>query len=319
MILVSLLAGCVELDGFVFGGVHCSTVGPETCDVEAGGDPWDVLCKTCDEPYEWDLAYPWFDSMLVGDETVRPIDASTVQGFTLPSADGLAELDAYFIPSHGEDPDLARITVFYNHGNYAGIEHYLPRLRVLHELGYNVFVWDYRGYGKTMPATHPTPRQFLDDALVARVQAGASAPDPDRVVIYGYSLGAIPAVEASVQQPGCALVLEAPFTSMNAIARAGGTAALPESYLSAGLFDTQNKVRGYEGPLLAMVGSEDGRFIPEEVATIVDNAPGPSELWVLEGVEHGISNGGVVEAGMRAYGDRMRRFYDDRAPRCVRP
>ena len=314
MILL-LLAGCVELDASVYGGVHCSTVGPTTCD----GDPWDSLCKTCDEPYDWGLDYPWFATMLAADEAVRPIDNARVQAFTLPSADGLAELDAYFLPSHGEDPVLSRITVFYNHGNYAGIEHYQPRLRVLHELGYNVFVWDYRGYGKTNPATHPTPRQFLDDALIARVHAEAVAPDPDRIVIYGYSLGAIPAVDSAVQRPGCALVLEAPFTSMQAIARAGGTAALPESYLSAGLFDNQNKVRDYAGPLLAMVGSEDGRFIPDEVARIVDNAAGPAELWILDGVEHGISNGGVVEAGMRAYGDRMRRFFDERAPACVRP
>ena len=313
MMLMWALVGCgVELDGFVFAGIPCSQVGPDTCD----GSDWDGVCLTCEADYAWDRAYPWFDTMLAEGESVRPIDPSTVTRTLIPTADGEGVLDAYFVPSHGEDPALARTTIFYNHGNFASIEHYVPRIQVLHELGYNVFVWDYRGYGKSLPAHSPTPQQFMDDALLARVHVDGFAPDADKVVIYGYSLGALPAVEASLHRPGCALVLEAPFTSLRAIARSGTTVALPESYLSAGLFENPEKIRGYPGPLFAMVGEDDGRFAPDEVAKIVENAPGPSELWVLPGVEHGISNGGVVEAGMSAYGGRMREFIEERASGC---
>ena len=121
MILLTLL-GCLELDAFVFGGVHCSTVGPETCT----DDPWDAICLPCDSPYEWDRSYPWFDTMLAPGEGVRPIPSSVPVGQVLASRDGLAELDTWFVPSHGEVPALARTTILYNHGNYAGIEHYLP-------------------------------------------------------------------------------------------------------------------------------------------------------------------------------------------------
>ena len=47
--------------------------------------------------------------------------------------------------------DLAETTIVYNHGRYASIDHYMPRIQMLHELGVNVYVWDYQGYGKSLP------------------------------------------------------------------------------------------------------------------------------------------------------------------------
>jgi hypothetical protein len=155
--------GCLVLDGFVHNPVPCSSVSTETCEDKAD-TPFDQVCVPCNEEYSWIRGYEWLDGTLdEGTPSVRAV-ATEVQRSTLSSDDGEAQLDVYFIPSHGEVAELASVTVLYNHGNYAGIEHYQPRLRFLHEAGYNVMAWDYRGYGKSMPETAPSPEQFVADA-----------------------------------------------------------------------------------------------------------------------------------------------------------
>jgi pimeloyl-ACP methyl ester carboxylesterase len=310
-----LLSGCLNLDPFSFNGVHCSTVGPSTCDKGT----WDSVCLTCEEPYDWARDYPWdteFPGMLDGD-TIRP--AEDVEQHTIPSEDGLAQLDAAWLPSHGGEPLLARTTIVYNHGNYAGIEHYAPRVRLLHELGYNVLIWDYRGYGKSEPATHPTAEEFIADARTVREFVKTLAPDPDRIIVYGYSLGGVPAVEMAVTEEPCALFLEAPFTSASIIAEESGKVGWPESFLSEGLFDNARKLQSYEGPLLLMVGELDSRFPPRMQEELFENAAGPKELWELPGVRHGISDGGVPEASLADYEAKMRDFIRDNAQDCLQP
>ncbi|NQT33453.1 MAG: alpha/beta hydrolase, partial [Candidatus Omnitrophica bacterium] len=59
------------------------------------------------------------------------------------SADGV-QLNGWFIPSP-ED----RATVLLCHGNAGNISHRMDIIRILNGLGLNVFIFDYRGYGKS--------------------------------------------------------------------------------------------------------------------------------------------------------------------------
>ncbi|MCB9765440.1 MAG: alpha/beta hydrolase [Alphaproteobacteria bacterium] len=308
---ILMAAGCVDIDAMIHNPVHCSTIGPATC--EQKGE-WDAICLPCDQPLPWDRDYPWMDGTLGAGDAVRPIDPAEVVDAGFTTADGAADLDAWYIPAHGDDPEAAALTLVYNHGNYAGIEHYLPRVRMLHELGYGIFVWDYRGYGKSEPMGTPTPQQFLDDAALAYERAGDFAEGAR--VPYAYSLGAIPGVEMAIVHQPCALLMEAPFTSMTALVEGSTTLGVPGSFVSDGRFENIEKIAGYEGPVLAMIGTVDPLFPVDDVAQMLDNAPGATALWVLPGVSHGISGGGVPEAGLGQYGDRLRTFLDQNAADC---
>ena len=191
--LVSLSgSSCVTLDSFVFNPIHCSTVSSATCEEK---EERSRACTPCDEAYDVGKEYGFFEGVFEDPTQPRPIADEFIEQQTFSTSDGVAELDLYFIRSHGEDPSLANTTILYNHGNYAGIETYLARIRALHEMGFNILVWDYRGYGKSMPETTPSPTEFLSDALEIRALANTLAPDPDKIVIYGFSLGAIPSTE----------------------------------------------------------------------------------------------------------------------------
>lgn len=308
MIALSLLA-CANLDAFVFHGVPCSRVGPETC--EGTDSPWDALCLACEEPYDWARDYAWMEGTLAAGESVRPVDEASVTAATFDTTDGEGALDAVFLASHGEDPELADVTVLYNHGNYASLEHYQPRIRMLYEAGYNVLAWDYRGYGKTLPEEPPTAEQHLDDAGVVLAHALELAPDPDKVVPYGYSLGTITATEQAVRGETCALLLEAPFVSMASVANDNTTLSLGEQLFSSGGFDSTRRMDVYAGAALGMTGTADTTAPTEKVHLLMEHGPGPREVWELPGVRHGLSDGGIPEAGLDDYLEHLRTFLAD--------
>ncbi|MEM1349354.1 MAG: hypothetical protein AAGI01_12405, partial [Myxococcota bacterium] len=99
ILLTASMGGCVNLDGFVFNGRHCSTTGPDEPSCSAFGNPWDDICATCEDDYAFSRSYDWIEGTLEPGQTVRGIDESTVVQRMVPTEDGLGELDTYFIPS----------------------------------------------------------------------------------------------------------------------------------------------------------------------------------------------------------------------------
>ncbi len=142
------------------------------------------------------------------------------------SADG-TPLSGWFIPTtEVADPRMARGTVVHFHGNAENITSHWRLLYWLPGRGFNVFVFDYRGYGRSgttagAQAT-PTPEGLAADS-VAALQHVASLPevDPSRIVVLGQSLGGTNAIVA-VAHPGSppvkAIAIEATFRSYSSIA-----------------------------------------------------------------------------------------------------
>ena len=309
--MILFLAGCFTLDAFLHNPVPCDTVGPATC--EDKDSVWDQVCTPCETPYAWDRSYDWMDGTLADGATIRPIDPTAVQDADVEGSKG-AVLDAYFIPAHGEHPENSLVTLIYNHGNYAGIEHYMPRVRMAHEAGFNVFVWDYRGYGKTTPDSAPSAEVWFDDAQRVRDAVDQWAPDPDKVLIYANSLGGIPAVEMALHSPGCALLFEAGFTSLEAITVSNSGVSFPDSMLSSGQYDNIEKISEYTGPFMAMIGDADATFRVQDTEQLVAEAGASDDqkkLWVLPGVQHGLANGGVPEASFADWAAEIDAFLDE--------
>lgn len=308
--MILLLTGCMTLDTLVHNPRHCSTVGASTCQDVA--DPWNKVCLPCEDEYDWERDHDWMDGTLDEGDAIRPVPPERVHDYVLETTDGVGELDVVVLDSHGENPATAGLTILYNHGNYAGLEHYAPRVRMLHEAGFRVVTWDYRGYGRSMPAQAPDGPTFLRDASeVLDFTLGDLATAPDSLVVYANSLGAIPAVEQALLRPGCALILEVPFPGITPTGEDATGLHLPASYFTSNEFENTEKIRDYEGPLLVLVGELDDKFPVETEWAFVDNAGGPAELVVFEGAHHGISNVGVPETGFRAYAETIEGFLAD--------
>lgn len=302
--ILLLSSGCMQLDGAVHNARHCSILGPEHCEDES--DEFSKLCTPCDEAYTWDISPPWPSNFLENTDLDRLRAPANVTQHTIKTEDGEGELDLYVIPSHGEHTQTSNITLLLQHGNYAGIEHYIPRVLILHELGFEVIIWDYRGYGKSLPDTTPNPDQFMADARQIRDLADTLKNSSNKLVIYGMSLGALPSVEMALHNPPCAMVLETPFTSFAEITKTNTATSLGSGFLSQGDYENDQKIKEYTNPLLVFHASEDNLFPEPSVRKVYDNAGSTEKRFrIIEGAHHGVSDGVPETAGFTTYSDML--------------
>jgi len=136
------------------------------------------------------------------------------------SADG-TRLSGWFIPAAGRaDAKAAKGTVVHFHGNAQNMSSHWRFVAWLPAQDYNVFVFDYRGYGESDGA--PEPRGVFEDSNAAldHVRARADV-DASRLFVFGQSLGgtnAIAAVGSGNRAGVKAVAIESTFYSYRSIA-----------------------------------------------------------------------------------------------------
>ena len=108
---------------------------------------------------------------------------------TLKTSDG-ETLHAWYIPR-----EAARGTLLFAHGNAGNVSHRLDSVRLFHELGLNVLIFDYRGYGNSSGKPSETGTYRDADAAWSYLvtQRNIAAQD---IVLFGRSLGAAIAADA---------------------------------------------------------------------------------------------------------------------------
>lgn len=134
-----------------------------------------------------------------------------------PSQDG-TELTGLFFPA---SPGPARGAVVHFHGNGENMTSHFLFSFWLREHGYHVFIFDYRGYGAS-GGTPDLRGAVQDGAAALRYLRTRPEVDPERMAVFGQSLGAAIALAALDQDGGAgvrALVLESPFASFRSIAQ----------------------------------------------------------------------------------------------------
>ena len=128
-------------------------------------------------------------------------------------------LHGWFLPATGE----AVATVLFLHGTAENIGTNLDDIAWLPAAGFNVFLFDYRGYGESAgrPTTMRAVYRDIEAAFATLMRR--SDIDPERIIVFGQSLGgalAVHAVRKSQYKPQVkAVVLDSAFSSFKAIAR----------------------------------------------------------------------------------------------------
>jgi fermentation-respiration switch protein FrsA (DUF1100 family) len=160
---------------------------------------------------------------------------------------------AWFVPA---EQGSAAPTLLFCHGNAGDIGDRVDAVKTFHDLGLNVLIFSYRGYG-TSTGT-PSEQGTYADAMAAWTYAAAERSiAPEKIVLYGHSLGgAVAAWLATQVKPG-ALVLESTFTSVPAMARRVFPLLLQIKPLMRFKYDTLNALRQVACPVLIAHGSAD--------------------------------------------------------------
>lgn len=130
--------------------------------------------------------------------------------------DGVTLSTFQFVPSQA-NPNLPVIIHF--HGNYGDIAHHLKYVQPLIKAGFELWMWDYRGYGLT--AGTPQHNLVLSDAVkVVDYCAHAPTRAARPLVLFGQSLGGHLAICVAAQHSAIqGLIFDCAFTSFIDIAK----------------------------------------------------------------------------------------------------
>jgi fermentation-respiration switch protein FrsA (DUF1100 family) len=175
----------------------------------------------------------------------------------------------------------ARGTVLFFHGNAGNISHRLDSIRIFHDLGLAVFIFDYRGYGQSegKPSEAGTQRDALAAWDYLTRERGIA---PDRIVYFGRSLGAAVAARLAIARPPRALIVESAFTSVPDMA-AELYGWLPARWLARYEYATRDYVTQLRCPLLVVHSPEDEIIPFRHGEAIYAAAHAPREMLRLRG------------------------------------
>jgi pimeloyl-ACP methyl ester carboxylesterase len=217
----------------------------------------------------------------------------------LTAEDGV-RLHGWYLPTRG-----SRLTVLLSHGNAGNIADRLDRaLLIQARLGADVFLYDYRGYGRSQGS--PDEEGTYRDARAAYAHlTGERHLGAERVVLFGESLGCAVAMQLALERPCRALVLESAFTSVPQMARVAYP-FLPLAPFVRTRYDNLAKAPKLKVPLLLLHGDRD-RIVPfEQGRRVFEAAPEPKRFYAIAGADH---NDTYVTGGT-PYWDAWRRFLD---------
>ena len=207
-------------------------------------------------PAEWGLAY---------------------EDVFLETKDGV-RLHGWYIPHHGSQQ-----TLLFFHGNAGNISHRGASVEIFHRLGLNIFIFDYRGYGKSQGK--PDEEGLYKDARAAwRYLTDQRGFRQEDIILFGRSLGGAVAAELAAEvQPG-GLILESTFSSAKDVANAL-LPVLSRLIILRYDFNTAAHVRRVASPLLVL-HSPDDEIIPFHLGEKVFQAANEPKSFVRMRGDH---------------------------------
>lgn len=206
------------------------------------------------------------------------------------------KLHGWWVPKPGAP------TLLWFHGNAGNISHRLENLKLLHELtGVQVFIFDYREYGRSEGRI--SREGTFKDALAAyRHVVESRGIPPQKLVLFGRSLGTALATDLAVKHPCGVLILESPFTNSQDMARL--YAPFLFDWRPRVPFDNLGKIGQVKVPVMVVHGDRD-EVIPVDMGRrVFEAAPEPKELYVIPGAHHN----DTYEVGGAEYFARLKAF-----------
>ncbi len=231
--------------------------------------------------------------------------------FRAPDGTGL---HGWFIPtrpsSESSDPETAErarhkpVTIIFMHGTGGNISHRAENAAALNSrLGANVFLFDYRGYGRS--SGEPTEDGTYLDAEAA-FETICRRPDVDssRIMLFGHSLGGAVAIELARNLGSriYGLVVESSFTTGKDVAKLllpiVPDNAVPDFYNSL------SKIGQVEAPVLITHAEKDSLLPPAMGKALYAAANDPKTFYLVPKADHA----DIYQVGGKEYFQQIQDF-----------
>lgn len=212
------------------------------------------------------------------------------------SADDKTELFGWYIPKKD-----AETTLLFLHGNAGNISHRLESIKIFNSLGMNVFIFDYRGYGKSKGSADE--QNTYDDAMAAWEyllrQKKAKAED---IIIFGRSLGGSIAAYLGAKLKPKAVILESTFSSARDFI-SDVYPFLPQALVRYS-YETKTYLKDISSPIL-IIHSENDDLVPFKHGRLIfESANEPKSFLKIRG-DHNL---GFIQS-QEIYIEGLKKFF----------
>ncbi len=196
------------------------------------------------------------------------------------------ELSGWFIPAKGK----VLGTVIHFHGNAQNMSAHYAYVSWLPASGFNLFVFDYRGYGKSKGKL--SRKGVYEDSVAAVEYIKARADiDPSKIILFGQSLGGANAIAVAGENPFegiVGVVSESAFSSYKSVATDHAGLFKPLAPLFIGnQFSPKKSVKKITPtPLLIIHGTRDSVVAYKHAEKLFKKAKAPKLLWTIQEGQH---------------------------------
>lgn len=203
--------------------------------------------------------------------------------------DGL-RLHGWFMPARDWKPgDPARPTVIHVHGNAGHVGEHTFLSSFLRDHGFHVFLFDYRSFGRSDDAGERLHRELLLVDVLAAIDHAPKIEgvDPERLAIYGFSLGSSLGIVAAAERDGVRAVVGINgFASWRGVA--GDAAPVIGGLLIRGGREPQEAIARLGGrPVMIVHGARDRTVRVHHGRRLHEAAEGAGVPSVLDIIENG--------------------------------
>jgi len=146
-------------------------------------------------------------------------------------------------------------TVLFFHGNGGNISHRIHTAMMINRMGYNLFIIDYRGYGKSSgsPSEDGT---FLDASAAWDYLIKQKNKIPENIIVWGRSLGGSVAAWTAKEKKSAILICESSFMNLSEIVN-NHQSCIPGFILAGNDYNTIEYVKSAKCPLLVIHSKQD--------------------------------------------------------------
>lgn len=214
---------------------------------------------------------------------------------SFPAQDGV-KLTGWFVPA-----EKSRGVILICHGNGGNISHRLQTIKVFHDLDFDSFIFDYRGYGQS----HGVPSEegtYHDAEGAWRFLTETRNIDNNRIIVFGRSLGGAVGAWLSRKYRPAACIIESGFTSARDI---GATLFpyLPIRMLCRFKYQTIDLIRQIKSPVL-IIHSPGDDIIPFRHGLRLFAAANPPKKFLEISGNHNLTAAGFS----KHYQQGLKRF-----------
>jgi uncharacterized protein len=208
----------------------------------------------------------------------------------------------------GSAPAGPPLTLVFFHGNGGNLSHRAPLIaRMASELGANVFIFDYQGYGQSRGRPSEVATAADARAAIAYLR-GRSHVDGEKIAYYGESLGGAVALDLATEAPPAALAIQSSFTSIGDMTQLHYPALRFLLPFASMRYEALTAIRKIHVPLLVIHGAADTLVPPEHSQRLFEAANEPKRLLLVPDANHN----DVFVRGGPALWQALRDFFADR-------